>query len=711
MKIKINNSRIIINRITNFYSNAKTKKYNNSYGWDEVRKDIDLARSDTNFTPYNTSKQEWVNNGYKVVINKRGWVFAYLSDKNGDMVIYDVENYRNLDIPINDTGNLNLYQQLSSLKTKQPKPYFSLGFGWWAVRHKDGFIYIQNRNGTKMPNIRFSEIIKPFRKRKDDTNTYAIGQYGDKNFKFYLNGKCIIIENRGFDFNMRKTQRYLDRIITETLRNYTNKLLTEDRESKNMSKARKYIRSVNPNADAQQMIDAIRTDIPNSRIADCKFLMGVARMYLNGELNDQRTIRQLNQTLKLIGSNAHVNEYDQNLNNETVQSLIDRFATSVLADLDNQRNDVNSEQYQENGNYQIIPIDSFDEAEKYGQYTSWCVTHDEDMYETYTNGGSGRFYFCLRNGFENEEEVEGENCPLDSYGLSMIAVSVNEDGSCNTITCRWNHDNDGNDHIMTDKELSRLIGRNFYQVFKPYTEEELRAKGIMTFEYAKELLAQGVDPEKIFSYVDDFCNGFARVALGDTKWNFINTERRLLSDLWFNYVDDFCNGFARVKLNNKWNLINTEGEYLFDNWFEEAKNFNNGFVAVKLNNKWNFINTEGEYLFDNWFDWVIYLKNGFYLVQINDKWNLINTEGEFISSQWFDKASGFDENGFADAVLNGKYYSIDTKGQLYDYETKQPINLQNESLQRRNKKRVIKLKESELRKMVVESIKNVLCSL
>ena len=53
--------------------------------------------------------------------------------------------------------------------------------------------------------------------------------------------------------------------------------------------------------------------------------------------------------------------------------------------------------------YNIVRIDSFEQAQQYGQYTSWCVTHDENMFNSYTNNGIGQFYFCLRHGFETEK--------------------------------------------------------------------------------------------------------------------------------------------------------------------------------------------------------------------------------------------------------------------------------------------------------------------
>ena len=99
------------------------------------------------------------------------------------------------------------------------------------------------------------------------------------------------------------------------------------------------------------------------------------------------------------------------------------------------------------------------------------------MYNSYTKDGIGLFYFCLKDGFENVQKVEGEGCPLDEYGKSMIAISVNDDGSLNTATCRWNHDNGGNDNIFKDaKEVSQFFGVNFFDTFKPRSVDELLAK-------------------------------------------------------------------------------------------------------------------------------------------------------------------------------------------------------------------------------------------
>lgn len=206
----------IWDKIAQFYIRAKFLKYKHSYGWDEVLRDIDLAANNTDFRPHGASKQDWINHGYRVVINGRGWAFAYLMDENGDMVIYDVDNYRNLNVRINPTavgGILGF-----SGGNKSNNLYFSIGYGWWAIRGNDGYLYIRHKNGQTMPNIRFNEIIKPFRKRKDDSNIYAIGQYGGKNFKVYLNGKYMTLEARRIKKKvLRLNESQLKKLITESV--------------------------------------------------------------------------------------------------------------------------------------------------------------------------------------------------------------------------------------------------------------------------------------------------------------------------------------------------------------------------------------------------------------------------------------------------------------------------------------------------------------
>lgn len=437
-------------------------------------------------------------------------------------------------------------------------------------------------------------------------------------------------------------------------------VINEDQTSKSIDQAKQLYmqRTGKSSEDADNFVRvALRNDLPILRGKEgSKFILGVTRMFLDGELRDERTINNLNKTLKLIAS-GHREEYNRDLNGESAQSLIQRFSDSIKQLDDKDRETVGNEQYVENNLYNIVPINSFEEASRYSEYTTWCVTHQEEMFDSYTGNGVNQFYFCLRDGYQNVEKVKGENCPLDDYGLSMVAVSVDENGALHTCTCRWNHDNGGNDSIMDTKQISMLIGRNFYEVFKPnHKWEEMLAT-------AKQRLADGFPPFIVFEGNNyGPYDGFTLVKLGN-KYNFINKNNEFLTEQWFDDAGVFFNGFAQVELNNMWNYINTNGEYISNKWFDWCRTFINGLANVGLDNKYNIINTKGEYLSEQWFDMCSEFHDNISRVRLNGKFNFINTKGELLSKQWFYWASMF-RHGYADVTLDGEDYRIDTNGNL-----------------------------------------------
>jgi len=392
-----------------------------------------------------------------------------------------------------------------------------------------------------------------------------------------------------------------------------------------------------------------------------KYIIGLARIGI-GELGyftstaNQSDLALLKQLVLFAYNNEEVNkELDSNLNNMTFDEL-----KVMLNDRRKKYNEANksklSSKKVSSKGYNVVPILSKEQAEQYGEYTSWCITHGS--YSSYTENGS-RFYFCLKNGFENVKKETGDGCPLDDYGLSMVSVLVDMDGEPTIITTRWNHEHDGenNEHLHTAEQVQEMLGIPFYQTFKPYTKEELKELGIVSFDEAKERLEAGEDPSDIFDAVTEFSDGFARVRLND-KWNFIYNGK-LMSDKWFGAVSDFDkDGFSMVILNDKMNIIDIHGKLLSDKWFDEVYASDNGFYRVQLNDKWNLIDKHGKLLSDKWFDFVgIFYKDCFCRVQLNDKWNLIDKHGKLLLDKWFDLIAS-PINGIIIAELNGQIYNL-----------------------------------------------------
>ena len=406
----------------------------------------------------------------------------------------------------------------------------------------------------------------------------------------------------------------LRNIITESVKKV---LISESQDSASIKAAVKLIMDrlgyTKEQADNFVRID-LRDSFPNLRSKEGgKFILGVTRMYLDRQISDASTISSLNQTLKYIVTPAHYNEYDRNLNGLSAQQLIDRFKQARTDDLEKDKAELGTAQYAENPEYKIVRIDSFEQAKQYGRYNDWCLAqgYGEDNYDQYTSNGVNQLYFILRNGFENEPRVKGENAPYDSYGLSMMTVIVDPEGMMTQSTTRWNHANDSSDSAFTPKQISEIIGRNFYEVFKPNT----KFKDAVT--NALEKLKMGAQVEVIFDMVRGLSNGSFIVELLN-KYNVLTPQNTFKYQKWFDVIWCFDEGLAEVELNGKYSFTNTKGELIGNGnlWFDNAWSFREGLARVSLNSKWSFINTKGELIGDGnlWFDYVEASFNGFKIV-------------------------------------------------------------------------------------------------
>ena len=438
-------------------------------------------------------------------------------------------------------------------------------------------------------------------------------------------------------------------------------LINESQESKSQSEAIKLVMNKwgwdKEKADKFVRVD-LRNDITPLRDKQIgKFTLGVTRMYLNNEIKDANTISDFNATLKLLS--AHLNEYDRNINGLSAEELISKFKKVRENNVKKEKQEINRIKFGVS-DYEIVKIDSFSDAKKYYKYTNpnsrWCLTHMDDMYDSYTCDGINQIYFCLKHGFEDIEPDVGENAPLDEYGLSMLSIIVNEEGELAYCTTRWNHDNEGSDSAMNAVEISKVVNVNFYEVFKPNTKWKDMINNV------KSRLSNGESPEKIFDRVSDFKDGCATVSL-NKKYNLINKNGEFLSDKWFDYASDFIEGYAQVDLNGKCNFINKNGEYLSDEWFNAVYDFKDGCAIVLLRGMRNFINKNGEYLSDKWFDYVYDFKDGYAIVLLRGMRNFINKNGEYLSDKWFDYASDF-KDGYARVGLNDKWNFINKNGEI-----------------------------------------------
>lgn len=169
-------------------------------------------------------------------------------------------------------------------------------------------------------------------------------------------------------------------------------------------------------------------------------------------------------------------EFNIDLNGMTLRDIRGGFGNALRQDTEDRRNAVRGyASTKEPGSYRIVHIPDFQTASGYSRYfpvSPWCITTSQMMWDSYTLEGKNTVYFCLRDGFENVPAEPGENCPLDDYGTSMLAVIVDSDGDLCTATPRWNDANGSSDYLMKEEDVVDLVGRPFYDAFPPVQTED-----------------------------------------------------------------------------------------------------------------------------------------------------------------------------------------------------------------------------------------------
>ena len=165
-----------------------------------------------------------------------------------------------------------------------------------------------------------------------------------------------------------------------------------------------------------------------------------------------------------------------------------------------------------------------------------------------------------------------------------------------------------------------------------------------------------------FDEACEFNEGYAIVVKAG-KFNFINTEGKLLTDEWWNYAYTFSEGYAKVENDYKYNFINTEGKLLTETWWDYAYSFNEGYAVVEKDRKYNYINAEGKLLSEEWWDYAYNFKDGYSVVEKCGKYNFINKEVKLLTEEWWDDAFEFNE-GYAKVLKDGTWYKINEEGKL-----------------------------------------------
>ena len=433
--------------------------------------------------------------------------------------------------------------------------------------------------------------------------------------------------------------------------------------------------------------------------ADVQYLPVVARLAFSDEVgfekrNDNGTeISKLQKIVAYIKKDpAFFNELKANPSitfSEVCERLEPIFKEQDAADLEA----ANSVETRDD--YEIKEVPDFETANYYGDQScsesKLCYTQSESTWEDYTKRGQEKVYVCLKHGWENIPETPGPNNPYDEYGTSMIFVFVDVNGDLTISNCRWNHHTIGNydnsvDHAFTKATLSQTVGVRFDDVFKPFSTEELMAKGIRvkSISAIKKMLDAGRPLDEVFDWVGQCGNGTFLVSVYDadeyddyyerSKYNIVVNNNKLLFDKWLPACPRPINAansgqrFYEIKnffehdghYNAAYNIVDENGHLLSETWFTDVYQYHGGlnsFIVGNNKSQKNLLRVDGRFVSPTWFDDILYHESEETLpvarvavvgenADSHLVYNIIGPTGKVLSPEWFDDMSIFRE-GFS----------------------------------------------------------------
>lgn len=297
----------------------------------------------------------------------------------------------------------------------------------------------------------------------------------------------------------------------------------------------------------------VRISFFHNDYANIKFEPGIARIAY-GELGlqgneDSQSLNKLAIILKII-SQEHSNEFDATLNGYSFDDLEYEYGEDASKLSKEDQDEINNKTYTRNTDYTIVKINSFEEAEKFYQYTNpkqqWCITRDKNMFLKYTGYGTNSLYFAYKKGFENIEPIPDENAPLDEYGLSLLCIIMAPDygdgPSIAYCTSRWNHDNGGSDSVLNPQQLSNLLGANIFKLC-PSVQKIINIDGDLglpsgTIWMTKNVGAPSIqEPGKYYAF--RIKNGKYRDEITKYDFNDDNYQHLMKQDWLTSELDDY----------------------------------------------------------------------------------------------------------------------------------------------------------------------------
>jgi hypothetical protein len=178
-------------------------------------------------------------------------------------------------------------------------------------------------------------------------------------------------------------------------------------------------------------------------------------------------------------------------------------------------------------------------------------------------------------------------------------------------------------------------------------------------------------PEKPYGerYVQEspFQEGLAVAHSGD-KYGYVDRQGREVIPFRYDWADAPEEGLAVVKTADRFGLIDKRGNTVLEPLFEDIRwHADNGVVlACDQEGGWRLYSRQGTLISEERFDFIFDFSGELASVRRGDKYGYIDRSGTVVIPFLYEEAYSFSEEGLATVSRNGKVFSIDTDGMVFD---------------------------------------------
>ncbi len=164
-----------------------------------------------------------------------------------------------------------------------------------------------------------------------------------------------------------------------------------------------------------------------------------------------------------------------------------------------------------------------------------------------------------------------------------------------------------------------------------------------------------------------FREGLAVARSGD-KYGYVDRQGREIIPFRYDWAEAPEEGLAVVKTGDRFGLIDKKGNTVLEPVFEDIRwQADNGVVlACDQEGGWRLYSRDGKPVSEEKFDFIFDFSEGLASVRRGDKYGYIDRSGTIVIPFLYEEAYSFSEDGLATVAKNGRLFSIDTEGMVFD---------------------------------------------